>query len=45
MDCEVIWKIFDDLYDQSENSRQYLYELEKDQPGLREPWNMGYYLS
>lgn len=45
MDCEVIWKIFDDLYDQSETSRQYLYELEKDQLGLREPWNMWYHLS
>lgn len=45
MDCEVIWKIFDDLYDQSQSSRDYLYELEKDQAWLREPWNMWYYLS
>ncbi len=45
MDCEVIWKIFDDLYEQAESSRQYLYEMEKNQPWLREPWNMGYYLS
>ena len=45
MDCEDIWKIFDDLREGAQWSFDYIRELEKTMTGLRDPWNSSYMLS
>lgn len=45
MTPEEIRKLFDDLYEHAKPAYEYVRNLEKEQPGLRQPWNYGYMMS
>lgn len=45
MTGQEIWQLFDELYAHADGSFAYVRELEKNQPGLREPWNYAYMMS
>lgn len=45
MDCEDIFRLFDELKEGSVTAYQYIRTLEKDFPGIRQPWNQWYMLA
>ncbi len=45
MSSNEIYKLFDDTYNQLKHKFEDITELEKDQPGLRKPWNFWYLMA
>lgn len=45
MTKKELFKIFDDIYEQTKYAQQDVKKIEKKMPGLRKPWNFGYMIA